>query len=637
MAEVKKKSIEERYTKKDEIEHILHRPGMYIGSVLQETSSRFIYSDEDCKFIGKDVSYTPALLKIIDEAISNSCDEFRRSDNMGLTDIYVTIDNNGKVIIKDNGGIPIVVHGVEGIYVPEFIFGTLRSSSNYDDSEDRDVVGTNGLGVKLLGICSKNFCVYSADGKKSYKRTWSNNLRVLNDDMVVEKCKDHFTELTIDIDMSLFEDIDEISDDFIDIIEKRCIDAAAANNGLTLHFKHTNNGELVKECEWHFNDFREYIDLYSELLDDVNSPITFKDKQKSVWIFPSGSLNVGFVNGAECSKGTHIKAVRNEINNTVSKYISEKEKLDVQPKDVNNQYSMFCMFHVVNPSYTSQTKEELFTTVEKFDTAKDYKFAVPQKFLDDICKSDIIPTVISWFKQKQEVEDQKTLRKLNKQAKQKVRNSDKFIDANSRKNSERELWIFEGDSARSGFRMARNPQTQAAYMLRGVIMNVLGLTPSKIMANKELNDLVTIIGLQWGVKNLKENLNFSRLVISTDADYDGSKIAGLLLVFFNLFPELFEQGMVCRSITPIITARKGADVRNYYKLEDFKLDEKNLKGYSISYNKGLGGQSNAEYKQMMLNPKFVYFTKDDIADMSINAWFGKGKAEDRKNMLSTDN
>ena len=131
-------------------------------------------------------------------------------------------------------------------------------------------------------------------------------------------------------------------------------------------------------------------------------------------------------------------------------------------------------------------------------------------------------------------------------------------------------------------------------------------------------------------------LNFSKIVISTDADYDGSKIAGLLVTFFNLFPELYEAGMICRSITPIITATKGNDIQHFYKLDEFRANEKKLKGYKIMYNKGLGGMNNSEYKDMMQNPILHYFTKDELADMSIKSWFGKGGAKERKDMLKKD-
>ena len=78
---------------------------------------------------------------------------------------------------------------------------------------------------------------------------------------------------------------------------------------------------------------------------------------------------------------------------------------------------MFCIYHVANPTYNSQTKEELTTPIERFSLDPDYKFSIPDKFIKECCKSEIVNIVIDWYKQKVEVEDQKTLRKLNKQAK----------------------------------------------------------------------------------------------------------------------------------------------------------------------------------------------------------------------------
>lgn len=633
----KVKTIEEKYQSLSEIDHILLRSGMYVGSIKNETSTRFLYNAEDALMNLREVEYVPAILKIIDEIISNSCDEFRRTTNLGLDEITVRIDNNGEVIIRDNGGIPVAMHKTAKMYVPEFIFTNLRVSSNYDDSENRDVIGLNGLGSTLTAIFSSYFSVYTADKKKSYFRSWENNLRQKNNDEKIKACKDHFTELHFKIDFDKFEDIDELSDDFIDIIEKRCIDAAAANIGLTVKFEHIKDNETIYSSDWNFQNFDEYIDLYSSFI-DRNAGITFSDKQKSVWVFPDGNINIGFVNGAECSKGTHIKAVHNEVNNAVSSYISSKKKLDVQPRQVDDKYSSFCVLHVDNPTFDSQTKDTLTTPVNKFEANNpDYKFNVPKKFLDEICKSDIIDTVVDWFKQKQEVEDQKTLRKLNKDAKQKIARNDKFIDANSKHREDRELWIFEGDSAQAGFRKARDPQRQAAYMLRGVTLNTIDASPSKVMANKELADLVSIIGLKWGEKNQKTSLNFNRIVISTDMDFDGSKIAGILLVFFNKFPELFEYEMVMRSISPImIASKKGcADVK-IYSMKEYKEREKELKGYTFKYAKGLGSLDDEQYKEMIQRPTFVTFTKDELADMSYKKWFGKKDIKTRRSGLENE-
>lgn len=629
------KSIENKYQSMSELDHILQRSGMYIGSVKNETKQMFLYSADEAKMQLADVEYSPALLKLLDEIISNSCDEYRRKDNMGLTELSVTLDKYGTVTVRDNGGIPVVKHKEAGIYIPEFIFGQLRTSSNYDDTEDRDVIGTNGIGSKICNIFSTNFSIYTADKKHSYYRSWKNNMKDINDDLEVKICKEHFTESTFSVDFSRFECGNEFSDNFITIIEKRCIDAAAANIGLVVKFKYTDGKKVLRDVEWHFKTFDEYIELYSDYV-DISEVLKFKDNIMQVWIFPDNGINVGFVNGAECSKGTHINAVRKEINNAIAANLLSKEKIEITPKNVDGKYSMFCTFHVNNPSYDSQTKETLTTPVERFSSDSNYTFSVPDTFIKSVLKSEIIDIVLDWYKQKMEVEDQKTLRKLNKQAKNKIRNNEKFIDANSKKSSERQLWIFEGDSARAGFRAARDPQTQAAYMLRGVILNVLGLSPSKIMANKELSDIITILGLQWGEPVDAKKLNFGKIVIATDADFDGSKIAGLLLTFFNIWPELYDAGIICRCITPIITATKGKDKQLFYSLEEFRKQESKLKGYKIRYNKGLGGSTNEEYKDMMRNSIFHYFKKDELSDITIKSWFGKGIAKERKEMLKNE-
>lgn len=634
---VKEKSIEERFRSMSEREHILSRPGMWVGSIKYEAAQMFLYDTDEAKMKMSDVSYIPAMLKLVDEVISNSADEFRRKGNMGLTDIYVTLNSNGYITIKDNGGIPVVMHKDAGIYVPEFLFGQLRSSSNYDDSEERDVVGTNGVGAGLTNCWSKQYEITTADGKNKYHRSWSNNMEI-NDDLEISKTTEHFTETKFLLDYVRFdEDADSyITQDFISIIEKRCIDAAAANAGLTTHFVYIEDEKIVRNVEWHFKTFEEYIELYSDYIDEENV-ISFKDKQKQVWIYPDGGLNIGFVNGAECSKGTHIKSIRDEINKSIATQILSKHKIDVGARNVDNKYTMFCIYHIANPSYDSQLKTCLTTPVERFSMEEGYKFNIPGSFIAACCKSEIVNIVLDWYKQKAEAEDQKTLRKLNKQAKAKIRNSDKFIDANTKRTKDKELWLFEGASAAAGFRSGRDPQTQAAYLLRGKVLNVSGMGPSKVMANQELSDIITILGLQWGQKNNPDDLNFGKIVISSDADFDGSAIAGLLLNFFGkLFPELFDAGMICRSITPIIIARKGTDTKKYFTLPEYKADEKNLKGYKITYIKGLGSLQAPDFKEMLQNPTLQYFTRDDLAELSLKAWFDKGNASERKAMLKAD-
>ena len=636
------KKIEEKYQQLSETEHILHRPGMWVGSVKEEEKQVFIYDSEENKMTMKDVTYSPAMLKLFDEILSNSCDEFRRKDNMGLTRVAVSLDmTNGQIIVTDDGGIPVAMHKEAKMYVPEFIFGQLRTSSNYDDTEDRNVIGTNGVGSSITNIFSSSFNVTTCDSKNMITVEWSDHMSKKNTSKIT-KSKEHYTSIKYDLDFSLFDgyDLHGYTEDFALMAEKRCIDAAAANLGLKVEFTLYDNGSKKRYSKWKFNKFEDYMTLYDDFYDPT-CVISLKDKQKQIWICPDSQIDVAFVNGAECSRGTHIKAVRYPVGHAVGEILKKKHKIEVTNKGIDNKYGIFGIFDISNPSYSSQTKEELTTAEENF-----YKdgstFDIPDDFLKKVQKSEIVDLVVDWYKKKIEAEDQAKLRKINREASKGLKRSDKFIDCNSKKRQEKQLWIFEGDSAGGGFRQCRTPMTQAGYLMRGVPLNVISSTATQVMKNQVFNDIVTIIGLQWGQYNKAEDLKFGKIVISSDADPDGDKIAALLLVFFNHFPELFEQGLICRSISPIIVASKGKpktknyDTKSFYSFEEYKKEEKKLKGYDIKHVKGLGTMNTIEYRQMMQNPIFHYFTKDEMADIMLKKWFGKGIAQERREMLKED-
>ena len=630
-----KKSIEQKYKAMSEIDHCLSRPGMWIGSVRDEERQSFVYDDETGKMTMKTVTYVPAMLKLVDEVLSNSCDEFRRKDNMGLDEVRVSINTDKSTItIRDNGGIPVVKHKEAGCYVPEFIFGRLRTSSNYDDTEDRAVVGTNGVGSSLTVIFSKVFKVTTADKKNQLSVTWENNMSEKSEPDI-SKSNDHFTETSFILDFNRFEQTSGsgLTDDFVNILHKRAIDAAAANPGLTVIWE--CNGQKDK---WKFKKFEEYMELYDDFY-DPETVFSMKDDKKQVWVCPGSSIDVAFVNGAECSRGTHLKAVRLPLGKAIAEVLKKKHKIDVTVNNISNKYGIFGIFNISNPAYSSQTKEELTTAEDTF--YKDgTKFDIPEDFLKKAAKSEIVDIVVDWYKQKTEAEDQAKIRKLNREAKKLLR-SDKFINCNSKRKEDRVLIVYEGDSAGSAFRTCRNPMTQAAYFMRGVPKNVWGLTATQVMKNQVFNDIVNIIGLQWGEYNKKENLKFSKIVIGSDMDPDGSHIAGLLMLFFNHFPELFEQKMVCRLISPFIVANKGKRGTKSFEsipfnsLEEFKAVEKKLKGYEIKHVKGLGTLNKEESKEMFKNPIYHYFTKDEAADLVFKKWFAKDAdgAKIRKGMM----
>lgn len=621
------KTIEEKYTSMTEIEHVLSRSEMYIGSMNETDCDGFVYNEDTGKMDYGILHYIPALYKLFDEIISNSCDEYRRKDNMGLTSIKVTVDlTNNSIVVFDNGGIPVKKHKQANMYVPEFIFGQLRTSSNYNDNENRAGIGLNGLGASLTNIFSKRFTVRTADNKKEITVEWKNNM---TDKKVSQpkSSKTHFTEISFNLDFEKF-GIKGIPSSFISVLHKRCIDAAAANPELSVSFTYIT--PLISQTkEWKFSKFEDYMNLYSEYIE--KEPISYKDDKVSLWIYPDAAVDVSFVNGAECSKGTHLKAIRQLIAKPVIEYIKKKNKIDVTAKSIDSKYGIFGLFNIDNPVFSSQTKEELVNTIS---------FTIPDKFLQKIIKSEIVNLVLDWYAKKQEAEDLAKVRKMNKDAKKLLR-SDKFIDCNSKKRSERTLIIFEGDSAGAAFRTCRNPVTQAAYFMRGVPKSVYGCSMTEIMKNQVFNDIVNIIGLRWGTYNDKNDLRFSKIIIGSDMDPDGSHIAGLLLLFFNCFPELFEQHMICRLISPFIIASKGKQgaksftVQYFNTLEEYRKAEKKLVGYDIKHVKGLGTLNKEESKEMYRNPVYQYFTKDQLADIMFKKWFDDGKegASTRKDMM----
>lgn len=622
------KTIEQKYKELTETEHVLLRPGMYVGSVKPELSTQFVFDYKDQTMVQKEVEYVPAMLKLIDEVVSNSCDEYRRKDNLGLTQLNVTIMKDDTIVIEDNGGIPVVKHKEAGIMVPQLIFGRMRTSSNYNDEEDRTGLGTNGVGSSLTNIFSSYFGIMTDDGKKRWLGNWRNNMSEFYDEKIEKSSKkNHGTRTTFHLDFSRFEGVEHLDRSFKDIILTRCINAAAANPGLVVKYKDDD------VCgEYCYKNFKDYIDLYRNYL-TLKDCIEYKDDDKCVYVYPDGNINVGFVNGGICNKGTHIKALHQFINASISEFLKKKDKIDVLPRQVDGNYSMFCDLTISNPSYDSQTKECLTTPVEKFYKDDSKKFEVSQKFLDQVMKSDIIENVRDWYKKKCEAEDQRAIRKINREISKGLKRPDKFITCTSKKKQEKQLWIFEGDSAKAAFRNCRDPHTQAGYIMRGVPKSSWNESPTNIMKNEVYNDLVTILGLKFGNDFNINDLKFGKIVISSDMDNDGHHIAGILLAFFNHWPDLYEKGIVVRSISPIIVAHKNKLTKNFYNIDDYKKEESKLKGWTFKFTKGLGGLNNAESKEMYLNPKFQVFRKDDLAESMMKKWFTKDDSDTRKQLL----
>ena len=602
------KKIEDKYKVLDQISHILLRPGTYVGSNKPGKFTRWIIEDE--KMLQKEVTIIPSFIKIFDEVITNAVDEHQRNNSLNRIDVTIDREKN-TISVRDNGGIPVEIHKEHGQYVPEVIFGNLMSGSNYDDTDERTVAGLNGLGSKLTNVFSKEFIVSSCDGKNHFTQTFSDNMRSRTQP-IIKKSKANHTQITYKPDLSQF-GIEEIDEDHYKMMEKRVYDLAGCNSGIKFYF----NDKLLN-----FSTFEDYIKLYV----DEYFFETKKDKTWSIAVALSenGFQQVSFSNSIETyDGGTHVDYIMAQIISQMREFFLKKHKVDIKPSELRNHMTLFLNSTVINPSFSSQTKEKLITEVKEFGST----FEVSPKFIQSILKSEIVNSILDWIQQKKNADDNKLQRELNKKlSKIKV---EKLIDAKGKDRWKCSLGLFEGDSAAGAFRKYRTPDSMGAFSLRGKFINVSEITNQKLVQNTEAVNLMASIGLKLGQPIDLKSLRYGRVLIYTDADVDGNSISGLLINFFyKYWPEMFERRMVYKVETPIVVAsakdKKKGKMFFYTQTEYNEWESKvDLKNWEVSYKKGLAALVDDEYKDIINDPRLTLLTKDDVSETSLDIWFGK--------------
>jgi len=491
------KKIEDKYKVLDQISHILLRPGTYVGSNKPGLFNKFIISND--KITQKELTIIPSFIKIFDEVVTNSVDEHKRNKNLNKIDVFIDIEKN-IISVRDNGGIPIEIHKDHNQYVPEVIFGNLMSGSNYDDTDERTVAGLNGLGAKLTNVFSEEFIISSCDGKKHFTQIFRNNMRD-KDKPVIKKSKDNHTQITYKPDLTQF-NMEKIDDDHFKMIEKRVYDLAGTNPGI----KFTFNDKLIN-----FKSFEDYIKLYTTDYFYESK----KDKSWSVGIALSenGFQQVSFANSTETyDGGTHVDYIMNQIITELRGFFAKKHKVDIKPSELKNHMFLFLDSTIINPSFSSQTKEKLITEIKEFGST----FEVSNKMIQSILKSEIVNSILDWISQKKNAEENKLQRELNKKlSKIKV---EKLIDAKGKDRWKYNIGLFEGDSAISAFRKYRDPQTMGAFALKGKFVNVSEMTNQKLVANDEVVNLMASIGLKLGQEIDVKNLRYGKILFYVDAD-----------------------------------------------------------------------------------------------------------------------
>jgi len=603
-----KKMQKEQFVVLSDREHVLKRTNVYLGSVTSESVSGII------NFKPAEKKKVPALIKMIEEIYQNSVDEYIRTDGKFADKISISFKNSiegFEITVTDNGrGIPVKKIGE--IYQPVLAWTQLRAGTNFDDTK-RVGIGTNGMGAALTSIFSTSFIGETCDGTNKIRVTCLDNM--LSVKFKLSSSTKHGTTVKFIPDLARF-GLTEFDADHMAILEDRFNNLAIVFPGIKFSF----NGSVLK-----FKNLKAIGRLFDE------NAVTAEVDNVSLVFAPSGAAEEfiahSYVNGIFVKNGgTHVDFVMNKVIETLRGYIKKKLKIDVMPNAIR-QHILFASWISKFPAlkFDSQSKERIT------NAASEVGAHLSEVDFDKISKQilntpEILDPMVAAILYKQELAERAALNKKQK-ANTKLRVVN-HIAATHPDPSKRTLFIVEGLSALGSLISVRDAKTIGAYPLKGKCLNVRGMRPVDILKNKEINELLSIIGLEFGKPAV--DLNYGRVAIMTDQDVDGSAILSLLMNLFSNWPELFDQGIICRAMTPLYVCEKGKDIQIFYNKTEY--DKFNSKGYTVSYIKGLGTLNRSSYKMCITEPNYIRLNTSNGGLDSLAMAFGES-AQLRKDWM----
>jgi DNA topoisomerase-2 len=550
------------------------------------------------------------------------------------------VDDDGTIhMYNDGNGIDVAQHPEYKIWIPEMIFGHLRTSTNYDEKKKEKIVGgKNGFGFKLVLIWSTWGKVETIDHVRGlkYVQEFKNNLTEIGKPSIT-KCKNKpYTKVSFKPDYQRL-GIDGLTSDMLALFKKRVYDISAVTDK---RIKVKYNGELVP-CK----NFEQYVDLYVGNKTDTKRIYENHNGrwEYAVCLAPKDEFQqVSFVNGIYTSRGgKHVEYIMNQIIRKLCVYIKTKKKVDVKPNTIKEQLMLFLRCDIDNPSFNSQTKDELGTATTKFGST----CSVSDSFIEKIAKMGVMNAACALT----EVKDNKAAKKTDGNKSKSIRGIHKLIDANfagTVKSNQCTLILCEGDSAKAGIVSGLSKDdrnTIGVYPMKGKIFNVRGESLKRINENKEIIEIKQILGLETGktytTESAEKLLRYNSVLFMTDQDLDGSHIKGLGL---NLFQDQWNSLSTLDNFlgfmnTPILKAKKNGQEKLFYNEGEYNVwkQENDTKGWNVKYYKGLGTSTGKEFKEYFANKKIVYFNHEgSVSDNIIDMIFNKKRSEERKSWLS---
>jgi len=523
------------------LEAVRKRPGMYIGSTGPRGLHHLVYEIVD---------------NSVDEALAGYCDEVR-----------IVLHPDNSVTVGDNGrGIPVGIMEKEGRPAAEVVLTVLHAGGKFGDGGGYKVSGgLHGVGSSVVNALSERLHLkIETDGavwEQDYERGKPQNK--------LEKgaaSDQHGTEITFLPDLEIFEDIEY---DFQTLAE-RMRETAFLTRGLKIELvdERGETNSVTFQYDGGIEDFVTHLNANKDTLN--KKPIYFEGEKEDGEVEVAMQWNnsyqesiFSFANNINTHEGgTHLSGFRGALTRTLNAYARSKGLLkekdeNLAGEDVREGLTAVISVKLHDPQFEGQTKTKLGNPPIKslVEETVNRKLA---EYLDENPPEArrVISKAIDAARARSAARKARDL--TRKSALENTALPGKLADCTVKDPSLAEIFIVEGDSAGGSAKQARDRNTQAVLPLRGKILNVEKSRIDKVLANNEIQALITAIGTGVHDEFNIEDARYHKIVMATDADVDGAHIRTLVLTFlYRQMPELIEHGYVYIAKPPLYRVKQG--------------------------------------------------------------------------------